>query len=162
MDPNTQLQYLRKEHQDIGRFLERFGAALDLINGREDESRRQGLQQLRDLEAQLQAIQHHCDSEERNLEAPYGAYLQPHQFETLRQEHQRLGRLTQGIVAELQFATTNHIDSTYRLGQELTQFLGQHITYEETLLTEIERGLTAQAHQLAPVANERGSQLLNK
>lgn len=157
MDPNTQLQYLRKEHQDIRRFLGQFGAALDLINVREPESRRQGLRQLRDLETQLQAILHHCDSEERNLEAPYGAYLQPHQLETLRQEHQRLGRLTPGIVAELQFATTNHIDSTYRLGQELTHFLGQHIAYEETLLTEIERGLTAQAHQLAAVANESGS-----
>lgn len=148
MDPNTQLQYFRKEHQDIRRFLEQFQSALDLIGGRQDEERRKGLDQIRELQADLQAIQHHCYSEERSLEAPYGAYLEAHQLETLRREHERLGRLTQDMVAEFQFATTNQTGSIFKLGQELTQFVRQHMAYEETLLAEIEHGLAAQARLL--------------
>lgn len=160
MDPKTQLQYFRKEHQDIRRFIEQFAAALDHVNGKQDEGRRRGLDELRDLQAELQAIQHHCDSEERNLESPYGAYLQTHQLETLRKEHKRLGRLTLGIVAELQFATTNQTQNIVGLGQEFTQFVRQHIAYEETLLTEIEQGLGAHGRQLPSAAEDKGPLLV--
>jgi hemerythrin len=159
MDPKTRLQYSRKEHQDIGRFLEQFGAALDLVKGKPDEQRRKGLGDLRELQADLQAIQHHCYSEERSLESPYGAYLKIHQLEILRQEHEQLGRLTQSIVAELQFATTNQTDNILALGQEMIQFLRQHVAYEETLLTEIEHGLAAQGRQLASATDHAAAPL---
>ncbi len=141
MDPKTQLQYFRNEHQDIGRFLEQFVAALNLIQSKQDARRSKGLSRLRELQPELEAIQHHCYSEEKSLESPYGAYLKNHQLETLRQEHERMGRLTQDVTAELQFATTNQTDKVMALGRELAQFVRQHIAYEETLLTEIEQGL---------------------
>lgn len=154
MDPKTQLQYFRKEHQDIYRLLGQFGAALDLIQSQQDELRRKGIGKLRELQADLQAVQHHCDSEERSLESPYDAYLKRHQLETLRQEHQRLGRLTQDIVAELQFATTNQTNSIFVRGQQWIQFVRQHIAFEETLLMEIENGLAAHRGQLPSAADK--------
>ncbi len=159
MDPKTQLQYFRKEHQDIYRLLGQFGAALDLIHSQQDELRRKGIGKLRELQADLQAVQHHCDSEERSLESPYDAYLKRHQLETLRQEHERLGRLTQGIVAELQFATTNQTDNIFVRGQQWAQFVREHIAFEETLLMEIENGLAAHGAQL-PSAEKREADLL--
>lgn len=159
MDPKTQLQYFRKEHQDIYRLLGQFGAALDLIQSQQDELRRKGIGRLRELKADLQAVQHHCDSEERSLESPYDAYLKKHQLETLRQEHERLGRLTQDIVAELQFVTTTQTENIFVRGQEWAQFVRQHIAFEETLLTEIEHGLAAHGAQL-PSAEKREADLL--
>jgi hemerythrin-like domain-containing protein len=153
MDPKTQLQYFRKEHQDIYRLLGQFGAALDLIESQQDELRRKGIGKLRELQADLQAVQHHCESEERSLESPYDAYLKRHQLETLRQEHERLGRLTQDIVAELQFATTNQTDNIFVRGQQWIQFVRQHIAFEETLLMEIENGLTAHGVHLPSAAD---------
>jgi hypothetical protein len=40
MDPNTQLQYFRKEHQDIRKFLEQFGASLTLVHSKQDDAER--------------------------------------------------------------------------------------------------------------------------
>lgn len=154
MDPKTQLQYFRKEHQDIYRLLGQFGAALDLIQSQQDDLRRKGIGRLRELQADLQAVQHHCDSEERSLESPYDAYLKRHQLETLKQEHERLGRLTQDIVAELQFVTTNQTDNIFVRGQEWAQFVRQHIAFEETLLMEIENGLAAHKGQLPSAADK--------
>lgn len=150
MDPKTQLQYFRKEHEDIYRLLGQFGAALDLVQSEQDELRRKGIGKLRELQPDLQAIQHHCYSEERGLESPYDAYLKKHQLETLRQEHERLGRLTQGIVAELQFATTNQTENILVFGRQWAQFVRQHIAFEEALLMEIENGLAAQGRHLPP------------
>ncbi len=154
MDPKTHLQYFRKEHQDIYRLLGQFGAALDLIHSHEDELRRKGIGKLRELQAELQAVQHHCDSEERSLESPYDAYLKRHQLETLRQEHERLGRLTQDIVGELQFVTTNQTDNIFVRGQQWVEFVRQHIAFEETLLMEIENGLAAHGAQLPSAADK--------
>ena len=70
MDPKTQLQYFRKEHQDIHRFIGQFGAALDSFKVSRTNGAEKDRDELRELQAELQAIQHHCDSEERNLESP--------------------------------------------------------------------------------------------
>jgi hypothetical protein len=147
MDPVTRLDYFRKEHLDILRFLEKWEGAISLITSKDDERRTKALSELREMESELQAIRNHCSSEERNLESPYRSYLKKEQFHTLANEHQELGRLVQGILLELRFATMSQIDNIPGLGRELAEFVRRHIVYEETLLNEIEQGLSKPAEQ---------------
>jgi hypothetical protein len=149
MDPITRLDYFRKEHSDILRFLEKWEDALILITSKEDEQRAKALSALREMESELQVIRNHCYSEERNLESPYRSYLKNEQFHTLGNEHQDLGRLVQGILLELRFATMSQVDDIAGLGRQLSEFVRRHIMYEETLLDEIERGLSLRKQPIA-------------
>ena len=141
MDPITRLDYFRKEHLDILRFLEKWEGAISLITSKDDERRTKALSELREMESDLHAIRNHCYSEERNLESPYRSYLKKKQFHTLTNEHQELGRLVQDMLRKLQFATMDQIDNIAGLGMQLAEFIRRHIGYEETLLNGIEQGL---------------------
>ena len=141
MDPITRLDYFRKEHLDILRFLEKWEGAISLITSKDDERRTKALSELREMESDLHAIRNHCYSEERNLESPYRSYLKKKQVHTLTNEHQELGRLVQDMLRKLQFATMDQIDNIAGLGMQLAEFIRRHIGYEETLLKGIEQGL---------------------
>jgi hemerythrin HHE cation binding domain-containing protein len=147
MDAGTRLDYLREEHLDILRFLDKWEGAVSLIASKDDARRTTALSELREMEAELQAIRNHCFSEERNLESPYRSALKKEQFHTLATEHQELGRFVQDIVLELRFATMDQTDNIAGLGRQLAEFLRRHIVYEEMLLSEIEQGLALETKQ---------------
>jgi hypothetical protein len=147
VDPVVRLDYFRKEHLDILRFLDKWEAAVSLITSKDDERRTKALSELREMESELHAIRNHCYSEERNLESPYRSYLKKEQFHTLASEHQELGKLVQNILLELQFATMDQIDNIADLGRRSAEFIRRHIVYEETLLSEIEQGLALETKQ---------------
>jgi hypothetical protein len=150
MDPLTRLDYFRKEHLDILRFLEKWEGAIHLIGSKDDEQRSQALGELREMESALQAIRNHCSSEERNLETPCRAYLKKEQFQTLANEHQELGRRVQDLLLDLRFATMDQLDNIAGLGRQLSDFVRRHIAYEETLLNEIEEGLALRTQPTVP------------
>jgi Hemerythrin HHE cation binding domain len=147
MDPVTQLDYFRKEHVDILRFLEKWDGTVSLITSKDDERRTKALSELREMQSELQAIRNHCYSEDRNLESAYRSYLKKEQFCTLTNKQQELGRLVQDMLRELQFATMDQIDNIAGLGRQLAELVRRHIVYEETLLNEIEQGLALQTKQ---------------
>jgi hypothetical protein len=144
MDPCLQLLYFRKEHKDIHQFLERWERALNLLVSKGDAQRSKGLSELRNMEGDLLAIRNHCYLEEHNVATPYREYLQKAQLETLKSEHEELGRLVQDLQAELEFATLDSTKGICELGRQLAKFIRQHTLFEKRLLAEIEQALKVQ------------------
>jgi hypothetical protein len=62
VDPVVRLDYFRKEHLDILRFLDKWEAAVSLITSKDDERRTKALSELREMESELHAIRNHCYS----------------------------------------------------------------------------------------------------
>ena len=147
MDVATQLDYFRKEHNDILHFLEEWARALDLVTSRDDERRLRGLNELRAIEPDLLAVRDHCSAEERSVEVPYRSYLEKSQLEKLTSEHQEIGKLVQDILVELRFATVDQIEGIRNSGRQLSSVIRDHIAYEEKLLMEIEQGLATEAEE---------------
>ena len=145
MDPCLQLEYFRKENQDIHQFLEKWERALNLLASKGDAQRMVGLSELRNMEGDLLAIRNHCYVEEHNVETPYRAYLQKAQLEKLRSEHEELGRLVQDFHSELRFATLDSTKGIAELGRQLAVFVRQHTLFEGKLLAEIEQGRARKA-----------------
>jgi hypothetical protein len=147
MDPCLQLEYFRKEHQDIHLFLEKWERALNLLASKGDAQRMEGLTELRDMEGDVLAVQNHCYVEEHDLETPYRAYLEKAQLEKLRSEHKELGRLAQDLHSELRFATLDSTEGIPDLGRQLAVFVRQHTLFEGKLLAQIEQGLARKARK---------------
>lgn len=147
MDVANHLDYFRKQHQDFLGFLNDWDLALDLIAGGDNDKTLQGLARVRALEPELQAIQAHCASEERNIEEPFHTYLPKNQVETLQAEHEDLTRLLGNLFTELRFATVGETDRALRAGRRVSEFTRRHIQFEEQLLDEIEKKLGQDAEQ---------------
>jgi hemerythrin-like domain-containing protein len=141
MRVNQQLERYRKEHDGILRFLSEWESALKLAASEEEAERRQGLEQLRLMDAAILKIRSHCEDEERNLDSPFQLHLDEDALEHLRQEHELLEQLTHGFRSELKWLTTPPVatDLVAR-GQTLLEHLRHHIAFEEGLLKQIEDG----------------------
>ena len=105
MDVHTELEFFRKEHTELMRFVDRWDRALVLLDSPEDQVRLQGLTELRELESELLALRGHCYSEQRHLESPYNAYLRRDEVDKLAEDHRELGRQVQDMLVVLRFAT---------------------------------------------------------
>lgn len=147
MDVGTQLDYFRNEHRDFLRFLEGWDRAMALAASGDDEESVRGLGKLRQMEEELEAIRHHCSSEERTVEAKYRELLGPGQLERLKSEHHELARLVTDLFSELRFATLQQTQRALASGRQVAEFTRQHIQYEEKLLGEIETRLSQEAEE---------------
>ncbi len=145
MELHNQLKHFRKEHDEILHFLEEFGAALSLAGATEKETRRIGLEQLREMEAKLAEIREHCSEEEKNVESPFRLYLDDFALEDLHGEHEFLEQLSHAFCTELEIVTgPPPTEVLVRLGQQLLGELRQHIAREEGLLKQIADGSEAE------------------
>lgn len=147
MDVGTRVDYFRKEHRDFARFLDDWELALELTASKDPQESLRGLNRLRELQPQLEALHNHCTSEERNAEGPYRAYLEKGQIDTLRTEHGQLTRLLGDLVSELRFATLYQTERACAVGRQVASFTRRHILFEEQLLTEIEQKLSKEAEE---------------
>ena len=147
MDVGKDLDYFRKERQDVLRFLDDWDLALDLIASDDNRKNLQGLDRLRALEPGLQTIQAHCASEEHTVEEPFHTYLEKGQIEALRTEHEELTRLLGNLFTELRFATLGQTSRTAIAGRRVSEFIRHHLQFEETLLAEIEEKLAREAEE---------------
>jgi hypothetical protein len=147
VDVVTRVDYFRKEHQDFLHFLGDWESALDVAASQDEQQVVLGLERLRALQPQLQALREHCASEELNIEAPYHAYLEQGQIEALRAEHQHMARLLSDLFSELRFATLYQTEPARAAGHRLAEFTRQHILFEEKLLAEIEKKLAQEAEE---------------
>ena len=144
MDLRTKLEYFRKEHDDIQRFLDEWEGALRLAAREDDEERSKGLARLREAENDLLSIQEHCHAEERTVESPFRIYLDDASLARLVQEHGLLRQLTNDYIRELTFATLLRTGDLVGVGTKLLEQLRRHITYETALLKQIEDGRAAE------------------
>lgn len=147
MDVGTQLEYFRKEHRDFLQLLDDFVPALGELASGEGRRCLRGLEALRGMEGEIRGIGNHCNSEERNIEQPYRAFLEEGQLGQLEDEHQELRRLVGTWLAELRFATLDRTNAAHRAGRQLAVFLQRHIALEEKLLAEIEQKMSEEAEQ---------------
>lgn len=147
MDVATRLNYFHKEHQDFLRFLDDWEMALDLTASEKEEQRLQGIERLRELRPELQALRDHCTSEERNIEEPYRALLEKGQIDLLRAEHEELTRLLTNLFSELRFATIYETERARVAGLRVSAFTRRHISFEEKLLGEIENQLAQETEE---------------
>jgi len=147
MDVKTELEFFRKEHVELLRFLDQWARALDLLESPEDGPRLQGLTELRELESELLAVRGHCYSEERRLESPYGAYLKRDEAAKLAEDHRELGRQIQDMLVVLRFATIDQTEGIPARGKQLGEFIRQHLAFEEKLLRDLERSLVVEEEE---------------
>jgi hypothetical protein len=138
MDLRSQLDYFRKEHEDIQRFVEDWEDALKLAASEDDADRLRALAQLRQMETVLLGIREHCRAEQRTVESRLRAHQDDVSRVRLAQEHELLRQLTNDYLRELQFATLSRTGEVARLGIELLEQLRNHIAYETALLKQIE------------------------
>lgn len=142
MEFTLQLDYFRKEHQDVLGFLANWENTLRLLTSSRDTQRLNGLRELREMEGDLQAVKDHCSFEEHNLESRYRSYLQGKQLEQLMEEYEDIRRLVQDLHSDLQFASLETIEGLPEQGRRVAEVLRRHILLEEKLLDEIEQALT--------------------
>ncbi len=147
MDVGTRIEYFHKQHKDFLRLLDEWEGVVELAGSADSEQCVRGLTRMRDLQPDLQEIENHCMSEERNVESPYRKYLEAGQLETLEKEHRDLARLLAGLFAELRFATLYQTDRARQAGREAAALARRHIQFEEKLLEEIEQKLADEAEQ---------------
>jgi hemerythrin-like domain-containing protein len=147
MDVTTRLDYFRKEHEDFLRFLEEWERALETTASKNPETVVKGLNRLRELQANLKAIENHCSSEERNVEGSCDEYLDEEKLEQLKKEHMELRRLVADLFSELRFATLYETEQAVATGREVAGFTRRHIQFEEKLLEAIEQKLSEEAEE---------------
>lgn len=147
MDVGTQLDYFRKEHGDFLRFLEEWDRTVELTASSEDAQCLRGLAKLREMQEGLEAIRHHCSSEERNIEERYRSFLEDGQLERLKADHHELARLVANLFSELRFATLYQTERARALGRQVSDFTRRHIQDEEKLLNRIESRLAEEAEE---------------
>ena len=145
MDLRYQLEFYRKEHDEILRFLKEWEDALNLAAGPGEEAPCQALQHLREMEPKLLEIRQHCREEEQNVESPSQIYLDDTALKRLRQEHETLEELSDCYRSELKFVCAPPpTDDLVSIGRRLLAGLRRHIAYEEGLLKQIEEGSEAE------------------
>lgn len=144
MDLRSRLDYFRKEHEEILRFLNNWERALKMAASESDEERLKGLEELRRSENDLMSIQEHCHAEERTVESPFQIYLDDASLARLAQEHELLRQLSNDFLRELTFATIFRISELVRSGSALLEQLRRHIAHETELLKQIEEGKAAE------------------
>ncbi len=144
MDLRSQLDYFRKEHEDIQRFLEDWEGALRLAASEDDANRLRALALLRQMETDLSSIHEHCRAEQRTVESLLQMHHDGASLVRLAQEHELLRQLTNNYLRELQFATLPRTGEVVGLGIELLAQLRTHIAYETALLKQIEDRNTAE------------------
>ncbi|HVB35259.1 MAG TPA: hemerythrin domain-containing protein [Patescibacteria group bacterium] len=147
MNIGTRVDYFRKEHHHFLRFLDDWENALELTGSQDEQERLRGVNRLRGLQPQLQALRDHCTSEERNVEGPYHGHLEKGQIDALRTEHEQLARLLGDLFSELRFATLHEAERARMVGRHVAAFARRHILFEEELLAEIERKLSQEAEE---------------
>lgn len=147
MDVSTRLDYFRQEHEEFLHFLEDWDRTLEMLGSKDPESIRKGLSRLREMQANLKAIESHCSSEELNVEGPYRDLLEKGQLEQLKKEHLKLARMIVDMFGELRFATLYETERARSAGHELAGFVRRHIRLEEKLLEEIAAKLEEEAEQ---------------
>ncbi len=151
MDLRYQLEFYRKEHDEILLFLKEWEDALNLAAGTGEAAPGQALQHLREMEPKLLEIRQHCREEEQNVESPSQIYLDDAALKRLRQEHETLEQLSDGYRGELKrLATPPPTDALVSMGRRLLAGLRRHIAYEEGLLKQIEEGSEAEENKFLP------------
>lgn len=145
MDAAPGLDYFRKEHQNLLLFLGEWERALKTTASKNAAETVKGLNRLRELQPNLEAIRNHCCAEERKLEGAYSEYLEKGQFEELRHQHLELDQLLGDVLSELRFATVYEVERACWAGLELATCARRHIDFEEKLLGETARKLSEAA-----------------
>lgn len=147
MDVGTRVDYFRKEHHDFLGLLDDWDLAVELTADKDERESLRGLNRLRELQPQLEALHAHCTSEERNVEGPYRAYLEKGQIDTLRAEHEQLSRLLVDLFTELRFATIYQTERARLAGRQVATLARKHILFEEKLLEQVEKKLAEEAEE---------------
>jgi len=156
MDLRSRLDYFRKEHDEILRFLNAWEGALKMAASDGDDERRKGLTELRRFENELLSIQEHCHAEERTVDSPFQIYLDDVSLTRLAREHELLRQLSNDFLRELRFATLMRTNEVVRLGNALLEQLRRHIAHEAALLEQIEEGRAAEEKLLLRYTDSAG------
>ncbi len=135
---HDRVQYLRKEHDEIGHLLDTLKGFLELTAGEDFEQRAKGLANLRAFDHHLTAILEHTHSEDRAVESLYDRYLQDEERHRVNREHREIAQLVDRFRDELRFSTVDHTLTLTLWGKELVNRMHGHTAYEDILLNRID------------------------
>jgi len=132
------VEVLRKEEEEMSRFLIAFETALQLAAKGEDEARLLGLRQLHEMAVQNAKIHEHCRLGTEALNSSPFLLADNEECARLRQSYLQLERTSFEFRNELVFTTTSSTENLVAQGQHLRAVLREHIVYEGQLLKRIE------------------------
>ncbi len=138
MEARDSIEYIQKEHLEIVRLADQIAGALALAAKSDFASRQKGLAGLRSAWDGLLGIRQHCGSEDSMVESDFHHYLEPQQYERLRQQHQAIYRLVSSLLRELPYATADSVSELCPEGEELLERIHQHVAFEQDMLWHAE------------------------
>jgi len=133
----ARVEYLRREHDELLKLVERIEAALALASQEGIAKHEDSLARLRALEAGFQGIAEHCHSEERIVESTFHAHASKKERVKNDEQHREILRKLGAFRDELQFATVDRLHDVCVCGDDLTRTLRTHVTNESEVLDRI-------------------------
>jgi hypothetical protein len=135
---HDRVQYLRKEHEEIGRLMDTLEEFVELTASKDFSDRSRGLAELRALDHHLAGVLEHCHSEDRVVESLYDRYLQDDERRRVSLEHHEIVRLVDRFRDELKFSTADRTTTLSLWGKELVDRMRGHSAYEDILLNRMD------------------------